>query len=161
MSSGFSGHGMQWALATHHCTLLLTIFMPFGVFLHRLGGGYYRVRFCPWWWIFLFFKWYLMWGCWCSWFSLTFFCLSVLLIYLLLVYLPLYVSGSYFSFDPLFWYVFQLSQVCFFLRFFHRRCLPVFLIFFSVTKGVNREAGAGFFSMLIKSVAVWVAASAY
>ena len=73
---------------------------------------------------------------------------------------PLLVAGSYLSYAPIFWYVFQSSQVSFFLRFFHGRCIPVFQTHnFSVTKGVNREGGAEFFSALIKAVAVWVAAS--
>ena len=36
-----------------------------------LGGGHYRVRFHLQWWILILFKWYLVWGYGCSWFSFT------------------------------------------------------------------------------------------
>ena len=74
---------------------------------------------------------------------------------------PSEAPGSYFYFVPLFWFYLSVPEVCFPVI-FPLKISDRFLSTprFSVLKCANREAGAGFFSALVKSIATWVDASA-
>ena len=67
----FNGRGLKWALASNNCTLYLDIFYFLWGIYAPVGGGAYRVRLHPWWWVILLFKWNMVWGCGCYWFILT------------------------------------------------------------------------------------------
>ena len=162
MSYGFPRHGMQWDLSPHHCTPYLDIFISCGVFMHQLGGGTYRVRFQPWWWILFFLKWHLVWGCEGYCFGLTS-CLGCLgwwyghslrlQIWRCLV--PIFLLFRYFglSFSCLkfgFYAIFLWKMSASFLN----------ALSFSALTGTNGGAGDGFFSALINYAAARMAALA-
>ena len=131
--------------------------------MHRLGCGTFRVRFYPWWWIIIVFKWYLVWGWWSLWFSITS-CLGCWGWW----------YGDCLRINPWRWVgnifpLFPYLGLCFICLKFGFWCVIwpwniyasfISALSFSVTKGANGAAVDRFFSAMIKYVTAWVDASA-